>query len=109
MGCSQLMKLHFPVALVFEEILIVPGVEGGLEEPEEDMEMSHVAEAAVGGVYAAGEDTEAPVCNLLAEQIVFGVHGAFVEASELDEALAAEEHEHAGRERTHETRGVLHQ
>jgi hypothetical protein len=69
--------------------------------------MSHLLEAAIGGVDAAANDAEAFALHLLAEQVVFCKKNLFMETAEFAEFLHVEQHEHAGGEGMMELREVL--
>lgn len=69
--------------------------------------MSHLLEAAVGGIDAAANDAETFALYLLAEQVVLGEEDLFVESTEFMELFQIEEHEHASGEGMMEAREIL--
>src|SRR5580704_4272091 len=69
--------------------------------------MSHLLEAAIGGVDATADDAETFAVDLLAEQVVLGKENLFVKSSEFAEFFHVEQHEHARGERVVEAREVL--
>src|SRR5258708_5192865 len=103
------LDLLVPISLIMQEVIFVERIQHGLEKEPDDTVASHVAEAAIRGGDATGDDSEFPVRDLLAEQIVFGVERVFVKAAQLIEPCFREQHVHAGAERAAEQRSVLRQ
>src|SRR5205814_7347020 len=92
-----------PVVMIAQEIVVVPGVERGLEEHAHDLDVTHLPEAAVGGERFPPDDAKSSARHFLAQQVILGVEGLLVKASQLFEALAVKEHEHAGTEGLEQT------
>src|SRR5215472_15846302 len=80
--CDVFLNLLPPVSPIVEEITVVPGVEHRLHEQPDDLEVTHVAEAPVGGVNASANDPEPAVRNFFAQQIVFCVQCPLVKAAQ---------------------------
>src|SRR6476660_7791604 len=90
-----------------KEIVIVPGIQCCFQEHPGNLHMAHAAEAAVGGMNTAAHDPEPALPYLLAEQIIFRIERALMEAAEPVELGFLEQHEHAGAEWLHQQRSVL--
>jgi len=103
-----ILDLLSPIALIMQEISIVKSIESCLQEQAQNFAVPHVAEATVGGVYPSADNAKAEVFDLLAQQIIFRVQGAFIEPAQLFKACAIEEHEHARTEGHHQHGRVLH-
>lgn len=97
-----------PIALVFEEVLFVPSVEHGFEEHPGHAAMAELAKAAVGGEDATTDNTKAVAGDSFGEEVVFGEEGALIEAAEVPEGVAFEEHEHTRCEWFPARANVLH-
>ena len=76
-----------PIVLIAKEIRAIEGVQRGVQEHARYLQVSHFPEAPVGGQYVASEDAEAARTHLLAQQVIFGVERALVEAAKLDEPV----------------------
>jgi len=99
--------LGLPVFVVAEEVVFVPVVHCGLQEQPADAKMPHLLEAAVGGVDAAANNSEAFSIDLLAEEVVLGEEDLLVKSAEFAEFLQIEQHEHACGEGMMKAREVL--
>ena len=99
--------LRLPIFMVTQEVVFVPVIHGGFQEQPAHTQVSHLLEAAVGGVDDAADDAEALPLHLLAEQVVFGEENLLVKSTELAEFFQVEQHEHSGSEGMMETGQVL--
>src|SRR5262249_42111606 len=104
---NWILDLLPPVSLIMKEIIVVPGIEHRLQEQTDDLQVTHVAEAPVGGVNAPANDPEPAVRNFLAQQIVLCVEGALVETAQAVERSLLEQHEHPSAERPDQHRAIL--
>lgn len=68
----RMRGLGLPVFVVAQKIVFVPVIHCGFQEQPAYAEMSHLLEAAVGGVDAAADDAETLALDLLAEKVVLG-------------------------------------
>src|SRR5437588_13114146 len=96
-----------PVALIMEKVIVVPGVQHGLQKQPDNLEVSHVAETAVGGVNASADNPKPAIRHLLAEQVILGIQRLLVKTTEFLEDTSLEQHEHAGAEGAHHHRPIL--
>jgi len=104
---SPAKSLCAPVFVIAQVETFVVGVECCSKEEQEDAQVAHLLEAAIGGVDAAADNLEFAARDFLAQKIILGKHGLLVETAEFMEALAIEHHEHPGGERLVETGEVL--
>ena len=93
--------------MVAQEVVFVPVVHCSLQEEPAYAEMSHLLEAAVGGVDAAADDAKTLPFHLLGEKVVLGKENLLVKSAEFAEFFQIEQHEHSCREGMMEAREIL--
>lgn len=101
------LPLRKPILVIPQEVSFVKRIERGLKEHPDNVRVSHLLEAAIGGENASIDQPEAPRRNLFAQQIVFRVERLLVKSSELVEFGLLEHHEHARAERLSKLRDKL--
>src|SRR5205807_2239123 len=106
---TQQMSLDslLPVSVIVQEITVIPGVEHGLEKQSKHLHAANAAKTPVGGVDASANNAEPPVCNFLAQQIIFREQCALVKSAQPLEHFTIEQHEHSGAEWTNHQRAIL--
>src|ERR1700733_14317353 len=89
------VRFRRPVLVIAQEIFFVPVIHCSFEEEPAYAQVSHLLEAAIGGVNSAGDHAKPFPPPLLAEPVIFGEQNLFVKSAEFPELLAIKQHEHA--------------
>src|SRR6266700_1762076 len=105
--CQGSAFVSAPILVIAQIEALVVSVQGSAEEEEKDTQMPHFLEAPVGGEDSTTNNRKPASCDFLAEQIVLGKLGLFVESAKFMEAFTVKHHEHPCRERLVDARKIL--